>query len=841
MEKRKLTIEDIDKVRGIDGFPIGSDTDIIQMSNAPFYTACPNPFIEEFIAEKGTTYSEDEEYKREPYTLDVSEGKNDPFYMAHGYHTKVPYMAIMKYILHYTNPGDVILDAFSGTGMAAVAALQCGTEDREVRAHVEKGVKNAKWGARNAIVSDISPIATFISANYANEINMYRFSEIIDPIIEKLLSEYGWMYKTNVDGIECDINYSVWSDVYICKNCSQEFLYWDVLLDEDTGKTKSDVICPHCNALLKGKDFEKAYIDEYDQYSGEATQSVKQKLVMIKYTRGKSQFKKIPDQEDIALAKKCSELENISWVPKQAINIGDKTGEPLKLHIDKAYKYYTKRNLFVLSKFYEEFEKIEDTRYRNFAKFLFSSVYSRSHRMNRYMPDYNRHVGPLAGTLYFPFFSAEINVFQLFSDKLDAIKRLGNIHGNAMVSNQSATDLSNIPNDSIDYIFTDPPFGDNIMYSELNYVNECWNKILTNNKKEAIMNKTQGKILADYQQLMNQSLSEYYRVLKPGHWITVEFHNSKNAVWNAIQEAMNGAGFIVADVRTLDKKKGTTNQLSYGFAVKQDLVITAYKPKESFKREFVLKAGTPETAWTFVNQYLENIPVVVNNSGKIEIVAERQAYLLFDRMVAYHIVQGLPIPMSATDFYIGLDERFLKRDGMYFLPDQVNEYDTARIKTEVEPMQFSLFVTNEKTAISWLYQQLSEEYGGPKSYQEIQPKYLQEVKSVDKFEKMPELQILLEENFLQDENGNWYIPDVSKEGDVAKLREKKLLKEFEGYLQSKGKLKLFRSEAIRVGFSKLWKDKNYQAIVDLAERLPEQTIQEDQNLLMYYDISLSRV
>lgn len=238
---------------------------------------------------------------------------------------------------------------------------------------------------------------------------------------------------------------------------------------------------------------------------------------------------------------------------------------------------------------------------------------------------------------------------------------------------------------------------------------------------------------------------------------------------------------------------------------------------------------------------MSNIPVVVISNDKIEIVSERQAYLLFDRMVAYHIMQGIPVPLDATDFYKGLDERFLKRDNMYFLPDQVNEYDTARIKTEVEQIQFSLFVTNEKTAISWLYQQLDEQGDGPQTYAEIQPKFMQEVKSVDRYEAMPELAVLLEENFLQDDKGRWYIPDVTKEGDVAKLREKKLWKEFEGYLNSKGKLKSFRSEAIRVGFSRLWKDKNYQAIVDIAERLPESTIQEDPNLLMYYDISLGRV
>ncbi len=841
MNKRLLSEQDIDSVRDIDGFPKGSVEDISSLSDAPFYTACPNPFIKEFIEENGRVYDKDtDDYHSEPYTSDVSEGKNDPFYMAHGYHTKVPYMAIMKYILHYTKPGDIVLDAFAGTGMTAVAALQCGTSDVEVKNHVAQGLDlKPEWGARKAIVSDISPIASFISYNYSSQIDMNEFCRIIEPIISRLRNEYGWVYKTEIDGELLDVNYTVWSDVYVCKNCSNEFNYWNAILDFETGKTKSELVCPCCGAMLKNKDMEKAFVMDYDQYAGESTQNVKREMVMIKYTKGRSQYKKRPTEYDKEIYKKVLEIQNSSWVPKQEIKKGDKTGEPLKLHIDRAYKYYSEKNLLILSKFYEEFEKIGDIRYKNFAKFLFSSVYSRSHKMNRYMPDYNRHVGPLAGTLYFPFFMAEINVFQLFQDKLDAIVRIGNIEDNAIVSTQSATDLKNIPNNSIDYIFTDPPFGDNIMYSELNYVNECWNKVLTNNEKEAIMNKTQGKSLSDYQGLMNRALGEYYRVLKPGRWITVEFHNSKNIVWNAIQEAINNAGFIVADVRTLDKKKGTTNQLSYGFAVKQDLVISAYKPRDEFRDKFRMEAGTEETAWSFVSQHLSNLPIVVDSdkNGKLDIIPERQAYLLFDRMVAFHIVNGIAIPMSAADFYQGLDNRYLKRDSMYFLPDQVNEYDNARIKMDIEPVQLSFVVTNEKTAIGWLYQQLAE----PQTYADIQPKFMQEVKAVDKFEAIPELATILEENFLQDDSGKWYIPDISKEGDLAKLREKKLIREFESYMQSKGKLKLFRSEAIRAGFSMLWKDKNYKAIVEMAERLPEQTIQEDQNLLMYYDISLSRI
>lgn len=447
--------------------------------------------------------------------------------------------------------------------------------------------------------------------------------------------------------------------------------------------------------------------------------------------------------------------------------------------------------------------------------------------------------GPMSGTLYIPSLVKELNMLSFVEDSIRLQYRRNYKVEPVCITTQSTTAMEQMPNNCIDYIFTDPPFGQNLMYSELNFIWESWLGVKTNNGQEAIMNDAQKKGLAEYQQLMTRCFIEYYRVLKPGRWITIEFHNSKNSVWNAIQEGLIRAGFVVADIRTLDKKHNSFKQVVSNVTIKQDLIISAYKPKDSFVREMTNNAGTEDTAWAFVRQHLSKLPVVVDadNDGRIDIISERQAFLLYDRMVAYHIVNGISVPLDAAEFYRGLDEKFLRRDGMYFLPDQINEYDTARIKMDVEPIQMELFVRNEKSAIAWLYQQLTE----PQAYSEIQPKFMQEVKSVDRYEDMPELAVLLEENFLQDENGRWYIPDVTKEGDVAKLREKKLWKEFEGYLNSKGKLKLFRSEAIRVGFSRLWKDKNYQAIVDIAERLPEQTIQEDPNLLMYYDISLSRV
>ena len=106
MESRKLTKADLDKVREIEGFPIADDEDIIALSDAPYYTACPNPFIKEFIDEVGTVYNEEiDSYHCEPFAADVSGGKYDPLYKLHPYHTKVPHQAVMDYIKHYTKKG----------------------------------------------------------------------------------------------------------------------------------------------------------------------------------------------------------------------------------------------------------------------------------------------------------------------------------------------------------------------------------------------------------------------------------------------------------------------------------------------------------------------------------------------------------------------------------------------------------------------------------------------------------------------------------------------------------------------------------------------------------------
>ncbi len=859
MEERRLTKADLDKVRNIEGFPIANDEDIIALSRPPYYTACPNPFIEEFIKENGIPYDEAaDDYHREPFAADVSEGKNDPIYMAHSYHTKVPYKAIMRYILHYTKPGDIVFDGFCGTGMTGVAAQMCGCPEPSLKAQIEEELPYVQWGPRKVILNDLSPVATFISHNYTTPINSYEYLEQARRILKECEDNCGWMYETEhlddngkpvigLDGkpIIGHVTHVVWSDIFICPGCSKEINYWDAAADLSIGVLNDVFKCAFCGATLKKKDCERAYTTYSDGVSDEPQRTIKQVPVQIYYTAlGKRHIKK-PDTKDLSILEQIiGKQVDPRAVPFDLWPDGDKTGEPRNLGYKYVYQIYSKRNLIWLSDLYARIQKTGSIELMTLVTSVANRNITRCNRfvINKYNPQ-GRINGPMPGNLYIASLNVEQNPAELISYKADDLSKMFTdsfISSHCLITTQSACVIPQLGDNVIDYIFTDPPFGHNINYSELNYINESWLKVKTNSKTEAIISRYQKKELNDYQELMERSFAEYYRALKPSHWITVEFHNSQNAVWNSIQEALLKTGFIIADVRTLDKKQTSINQDNARGAVQQDLVISAYKPRESFVRKFQQHAGDPEMAWEFVRQHLRNVPITAdgNHDGKLDMIAERQDYLLFDRMVAWHIMNGIPVPMDAHAFYDGLRQRFLVRDGMFFLPDQVNEYDEKRAHMELDVLEMELVPIDEKSSIAWLNMKLSQ---GPMTYQQIQPLYIQELHQSSQ-EKMPELLDMLKENFIQDEKGAWYVPDLTNAADLAKVRRKALLKEFwDSCAIGKGKLKVFRMEAIRAGCDECWKLRDYKTIVSVGERLPEAVLQEDPALLMYYDNACSRV
>jgi DNA methylase len=243
--------------RKIEGFSIAEDEDILRLSDPPYYTACPNPWLADFVKFYGKPYDADTDtYHREPLAVDASEGKTDPLYTAHSYHTKVPHQAIMRAILHYTEPGDLVLDGFAGSGMTGVAAQLCGNPDPELREKIEAerravGLTSPVWGARRAILNDLGPAATFIAANYNLPFDVDAFEREARRILAELDRELGWMYETtHTDGRKGRINYTVWSQIFSCPTCGAEINYVREALDPTSKRVRESFNCPSCQSEL---------------------------------------------------------------------------------------------------------------------------------------------------------------------------------------------------------------------------------------------------------------------------------------------------------------------------------------------------------------------------------------------------------------------------------------------------------------------------------------------------------------------------------------------------------------------------------------------------------------
>ena len=179
-----------------EGFPVGDDEDILALSDPPYFTACPNPFLADLIAHLGRPHDPEESYHSEPFSLDVAAGKNDTIYMAHSYHTKVPHQAILRYILHYTRPGDLILDGFCGSGMTGVAASLCEDLPPDEKAAIEREMPGVQWGRRIAILNDLSPAAAFIAHNYNVRVDVPAFLDDAQALIDRATADCGHLYRT---------------------------------------------------------------------------------------------------------------------------------------------------------------------------------------------------------------------------------------------------------------------------------------------------------------------------------------------------------------------------------------------------------------------------------------------------------------------------------------------------------------------------------------------------------------------------------------------------------------------------------------------------------------------
>lgn len=842
------------ELRLIEGFPLGSDDDIIALSDPPYYTACPNPWIVGFMREweKEKLVFQNEGKRntgfevKEPYASDVSEGRSNPIYNAHSYHTKVPHPAIMRYILHYTQPGDIVYDGFAGTGMTGVAARLCDSPDIETKRQIERDFKYHGylppiWGKRHSICSDLSPLASFIAYNYNVGINTTAFRRECERILDVVEEKSDWMYKTQHNNGKSfgDVKYYVYSDVLVCPVCGEEFVFWDEAVDKSSGEVMDEFSCPHCSAKVTKKKCEHAVETYYDPFLKKSVSQYKKTIILVVYDApdGK-RYEKKPDSFDLELLEtiKKSNTECVG-VPCSRMPEGGETRRNDKEGITHVHQFFTERNLYAASVFLSE---CHESRYY----LLLTGVMSDISKMARFkIGNYFKggggpFISGLSGTLYIPGLSVEKKVSFAMRNRLDTLCRaLDFMKGtdSNVVSVNSATN-SVVPDNSVDYIFTDPPFGANIMYAELNFIQESWIKVVTNDKTEAIINRDQNKTLPSYQNLMTNSLKDYYRVLKPGKWITIEFSNTSANVWNSIQYSLQAAGFVVASVAALDKKMGSFKAVTTPTAVKQDLVITCFKPTEQLVAAFDDSRNVEKNVWQFIDELLIHLPVHLKKDNATAAIVERTPKVLFDRLIAYYVQHGYQVPIDAVDFQKGLRNRFVERDGMFFTAEQAIEYEEKKKET-TSFVSLALLVGSEAEGIEWLRRKLEER---PKMYSEILPDWMQDLVKPKKGDSLPELMQILDENFLKDEKGYWHIPDLNDQAQLDAIKNKRLLKEFEVYVEAK-RVKNARLEALRAGFKECYKNKDFATIIAVGDKIEEELLTTDEVLLRFYDIASSRV
>lgn len=547
------------------GFPHGEIEDVLALSDPPYYTACPNPFIGEFINHYGKPYDPSMPYSKEPFAADVKEGKQNAIYNVHSYHTKVPHKAIMRYILHYTEPGDIVFDGFCGTGMTGVAAQMCGDRKKVMELGYQikpdgtilqeetrddgktTWVAFSKLGVRRAILNDLSPAAIFIARNYNAPADIPDFEKEAKQLLKEIEDECGWMYMTkHSDGRMGYINFTIWSDVFICNNCAEEIVFWEEAIDKESATVLDSFPCPNCSVDLSKRSMNRAWVTSLDAAINKPIKQAKQIPVLINYSLGgaSARYEKQPDQSDYDLLDRIEKLKIGEWYPSSQIPRGDKTSEPIKMGTTHVHHFYTKRNLAAVAYAYSRITTPK-------TRFLFTAFIGGATKLNQlHLKNYvfgggGCNPGPRKGVIYTPSISLESSVPKILLERFKTQSRgLGlltnNTGGQCLLSVGSASILNNSHQylESLDYVFIDPPFGSNLMYSELSHTWESWLKIHTNNKQEAIENKTQKKTADEYRHLMTECFAHIYALLKPGRWMTVEFSNTRAHVWNNIQAAI---------------------------------------------------------------------------------------------------------------------------------------------------------------------------------------------------------------------------------------------------------------------------------------------------------------
>jgi 16S rRNA G966 N2-methylase RsmD len=543
-----------------------------------YYSSGPNPNLHRFVEEHATPYDPvTDNYKVKPFDKPITTTKATAIYNMHTYWSKKPHDAIREYIKHYTQPGDIVLDPFCGSGGTALAALMEG---------------------RVAIAIDLSPAATFITKNYCTPVDVDELQRAFDELQRKVKPEMDWLYETRCD--RCDgratTAYTVYSYVFQCPRCLEKVALFDcpeVNSQTGAGKPKTIRICPSCQAHGQQEEIKTSGV-RFDPVpvlvSYLCEEGCKPQRGERRHNDPDPKKHEYFEKYDLGKIKELEAKPIPYWYPPhRMMNVESDTepwGDEWRPGRDfrTVAELFTKRNLWALAALFHEISSL-DQPIRDALRFTLSSFLLNLSSLYKHRDSGG---GQPTGNYYVPQIHRENGAWAAFERKYADIKAglqelsdvLENI--NVLVSTQSALSLSGIPDETIDHIFTDPPYAGKFQYGELNFVWEAWLDLDTHwHNGEVIVNETREVTDDDWARMMLDAMCECYRVLKPGRWIALCYHDTSEGTWSLVQDVMAQVGFIADHAENtlyIDTGQKTYNQTQAEKVTQRDLVINFRKP-----------------------------------------------------------------------------------------------------------------------------------------------------------------------------------------------------------------------------------------------------------------------
>jgi hypothetical protein len=418
----------------------------------------------------------------------------------------------------------------------------------------------------------------------------------------KVKPEIDWLYETRCDrcGGKATTNYTVYSQVFECPRCLEKIPLFDcVEVQGQTaqGKPKKIKVCPHCH--VRGIDEEiNTRTKRYGAMPVFIEYSCHNECDPITSTRRHNDIvtekREYFELYDIGKIKEIEDIDIPHWYPRNRMMHEESDKEPWgdkwrsgTSNFRTVAELYTKRNLWALAVIKSA---IEASNMQQQLLFGFEAILINLSTMQGYSLDPRFPNNLMKGTYYVPQIGKEYAALGWYKGKINNLLRgykkvseYVDKNPILLVSTQDSAKPLEMKSNSVDYIFTDPPYSGNVQYGELNFVWESWLDLDTRwHDDEIIVNKVRGITENDWTEKMHLAIAECYRVLKPGRAISMCYHDTSEGTWALLQDIMAENGFIAENISHatyIDAKEKSRNQLTADKVTKRDLVINFRKPK----------------------------------------------------------------------------------------------------------------------------------------------------------------------------------------------------------------------------------------------------------------------